>query len=727
VGLGLSGQVERRPLGMVLRGCHPDGGQFLPERKPARRRAGWDLTLAAPKSVSLLAALTTVGRAEIAAAHSGAVDEVVEHFERRLLGLRRRGDAGVLRRVPGQGLVAAAFEHHVNGAGEPHLHTHLIVCNLGRDPVGRWSAISPEWWPQRASFSAIYQLGLRHHLGEQGLNLDWQMREDGFADVVGVPRAAVRFSSGRGRVVSADRARFAASPTGRTVGIRAAANAQTRRAAPVSTNPDRGANPGFGPVEATRIVHEAGGRTAGPAASTDQTDAAVAPAVRARLASQGSCFRQTDVLVALAACTPTGMSAGAAERWVDRFCTDAHPVPGAPGSTPRWTSTSALVADQVLLEMARRIAARRFPPVDREPVTRVGRHYPGIPLQALTTVQELVLNGRSLDILGSPAGQANLLAHARALEVASAIWRTSGQRAVMATSSEQAADRWRVLTSMDRYEGAGLAEVVVVDHADRRTTAELMTLLQDINRAGAKAVLIEGGTSARLTWRRSAALARIGDALGRLDPGPAPAWADLAPTVASPITPGMRIASYETSAQAVGHLLTTWADAWTGGDRVLLVGMGYAESDGLNQAARTVLLRRGCINGPGLPSGSRLFQAGDQVLTLRRLAPDLPGGTFLSVVAVDPRLGTALVARGSRLDTLDRTAVAHLGYGYAATPAIASRCNGPLMVLGPPDGMGAHRARVVAAALVAPTHGAVWDRAVWKTHQHDRNAGLTIG
>ena len=58
--LGLTGDVGRRDLTSVLRGCHPGDGRFLPVRKPARRRAGWDLTLAAPKSVSLLAAMATV-------------------------------------------------------------------------------------------------------------------------------------------------------------------------------------------------------------------------------------------------------------------------------------------------------------------------------------------------------------------------------------------------------------------------------------------------------------------------------------------------------------------------------------------------------------------------------------------------------------------------------------------------------------------------------------------
>jgi conjugative relaxase-like TrwC/TraI family protein len=698
---------------MVLRGCHPDGGHFLPARKPARRRAGWDLTLAAPKSVSLLAALTATGEAEIAAAHAAAVDEVVGHFERRLLGLRRAGE----------GLVAAAFHHRVNAAGEAHVHTHLIVCNLGRDENGGWSAISREWWPQRASFSAIYQLGLRHHLSERGMNLEWRMREDGFADLVGVPRAAVRVASGRGRTVAADRARFGDHVAGRTAGIRAAATGQTRMSTPVPSSPTAGGTAGFGPAEATRVVHEAGVRPGPDAAAADRMATGLADDVRARLAAQRSCFRQTDVLVALAACAPTGLSAAAAERWVDRFCEDAHPVPGAPGWALRWTTGSALAADRQLLIAARHAAARRSRPVARDLAAGVARNYPDLHPEGLAAVQELASGSRSLVIMGAPAGRAHLLAHAGVLEVASAIWRTAGQRAAVATSSEQAATRWQALTSLDRYLRSGPAEVVVVDHADRRSTSELLSLLWEIDQAGARAVLIEGGTSARLTWRRSAALAWVGDALGRLDPGPAPAWADLAGTTA----PALGVARCPTSAQAVGHLLTSWADAWTSGNRALLVGLGYSEADGLNQAARSVLERRSRVGGPGLASGSRLFQAGDQVLALRRLAADLPAGTFLEVLAVDPHRGTARVAREDRRHTLDRAAMAHLGYGYAATPGVASRSTGPLMVLGPPDALGPHRARVVAAALVAPTRGPARDRAFEKTRQPDRSAGLAVG
>ena len=97
--LGLEGHVEYHDLARLLRGCHPESGRFLPAWKPARRRAGWDLTLAAPKSVSLLAALAAGGD-EVTAAHRAAVHDVVDEVE-RLLTVRRAPSREVGHPAPG--------------------------------------------------------------------------------------------------------------------------------------------------------------------------------------------------------------------------------------------------------------------------------------------------------------------------------------------------------------------------------------------------------------------------------------------------------------------------------------------------------------------------------------------------------------------------------------------------------------------------------------------------
>ncbi len=53
----------------------------------------------------------------------------------------RRGAAGCVS-VAGEGLAGAAFRHRTSRAGDPQLHTHVVVPNLVRAPSdGRWSAL----------------------------------------------------------------------------------------------------------------------------------------------------------------------------------------------------------------------------------------------------------------------------------------------------------------------------------------------------------------------------------------------------------------------------------------------------------------------------------------------------------------------------------------------------------------------------------------------------------
>src|SRR6185312_15798951 len=47
----------------------------------------------------------------------------------------RRGHGGT-EVVPADGLVAAAFRHRTSRVGDPQLHTHVLVANLGRGDRG---------------------------------------------------------------------------------------------------------------------------------------------------------------------------------------------------------------------------------------------------------------------------------------------------------------------------------------------------------------------------------------------------------------------------------------------------------------------------------------------------------------------------------------------------------------------------------------------------------------
>src|SRR5690606_12332228 len=81
--VGLDGTVEAGQLKAVLAGDHPTTGERLASH-PGRRVPGFDLTFRAPKSVSLLWALT--GDRQVAdavvAAHEAAVGAAVGYLER---------------------------------------------------------------------------------------------------------------------------------------------------------------------------------------------------------------------------------------------------------------------------------------------------------------------------------------------------------------------------------------------------------------------------------------------------------------------------------------------------------------------------------------------------------------------------------------------------------------------------------------------------------------------
>ena len=65
----------------------------------------------------------------------------------------------------GGGFVAAAFRHRTSRAGDPQLHTHVLVANLGRGPDGRWSALDArQLYAQARVASFVYQAVLRGEL-----------------------------------------------------------------------------------------------------------------------------------------------------------------------------------------------------------------------------------------------------------------------------------------------------------------------------------------------------------------------------------------------------------------------------------------------------------------------------------------------------------------------------------------------------------------------------------
>jgi conjugative relaxase-like TrwC/TraI family protein len=77
--------------------------------------------------------------------HERAVTDALAHLEREAC---RAKDGRV--QVRGEGFLATAFRHRTSRAGDPLLHTHVIVANRTLGPDGRWTALdAPPHAPRR--------------------------------------------------------------------------------------------------------------------------------------------------------------------------------------------------------------------------------------------------------------------------------------------------------------------------------------------------------------------------------------------------------------------------------------------------------------------------------------------------------------------------------------------------------------------------------------------------
>src|SRR5699024_1728656 len=101
-------------------------------RGSRRAAAGFDYTFSIPKSASVLWAVADAGtQALIAQAHHAAVAEMVAFIEREVAATRvgATGLDGAVAQVNVTGVVATAFDHYDSRAGDPHLHTHVVISN----------------------------------------------------------------------------------------------------------------------------------------------------------------------------------------------------------------------------------------------------------------------------------------------------------------------------------------------------------------------------------------------------------------------------------------------------------------------------------------------------------------------------------------------------------------------------------------------------------------------
>lgn len=164
--LGLSGEVDREKFAELLEGRI--AGQQLGTTRDGKveHRPGWDITLSAPKSVSIMSEVA--GDKRLIKAHGAAVKVALAHVEKHMAATRIR-QGGEVRRDATGNLGIATFRHATSRAQDPQLHTHAVVINATQDKDGSWRSLEPRAFYQlQKEIGAIYRQELAHGVAALG-------------------------------------------------------------------------------------------------------------------------------------------------------------------------------------------------------------------------------------------------------------------------------------------------------------------------------------------------------------------------------------------------------------------------------------------------------------------------------------------------------------------------------------------------------------------------------
>jgi conjugative relaxase-like TrwC/TraI family protein len=198
--LGLSGEVERDQFREMLDGKMPDGQQLGTVRDGGvQHRPGWDITMSAPKSVSIMAEVA--GDRRLVGAHDRAVKGALEFAERHSAATRIR-DGGIVERQQTGNLTVASFRHDTSRAQDPQLHTHNVIMNATRDANGDWRSLEPRALYQlQKAIGAVYRQELAVNI--RGLGYEIEPGKDSLFEIKGVSADAIKALSARAAQVEA--------------------------------------------------------------------------------------------------------------------------------------------------------------------------------------------------------------------------------------------------------------------------------------------------------------------------------------------------------------------------------------------------------------------------------------------------------------------------------------------------------------------------------------------
>jgi conjugative relaxase-like TrwC/TraI family protein len=213
--LGLQGECSPEAFKRLFAWQDPRTAEQLGRAPRQDAMPAWDLVFRPHKDVSVLYALgdEATGR-KVALAHQAGVRAAVAYLDGQVG--TRTGRHGA-EHVQGEGLLAVGFTHRTSRAGDPLLHTHLIITNRTRGPDGQWRTLdSRDLLAHRSTADAMYRAAYQQELS-RSLGVRWEAPDQwGNRAIQGMPEELRRAFSKRHEQISAELHRQEASGKHRT-------------------------------------------------------------------------------------------------------------------------------------------------------------------------------------------------------------------------------------------------------------------------------------------------------------------------------------------------------------------------------------------------------------------------------------------------------------------------------------------------------------------------------
>jgi conjugative relaxase-like TrwC/TraI family protein len=509
--LELGGGVHDEGFVALMDGRDPRTGERLKRVGGRSKVAAFDLTLSAPKSVSVLFAIGEVALAgALVEAHESAVNAAVGYLEREACRVRR-GRGGV-RREAGEGFVAAAYRHRMSRAEDPQLHTHVVAANMARGTDGRWTALDATPIYQHAKAAGyLYQAHLRAEVRERLPWVRWGPLRNGMAEIEQLSPAVLReFSTRRRQIEERERELVAAGVEVGDSGREAIAHdTRGRKRYGIDTAPwrdvvrARAAEHGLGAPELAALV-------LGPVRAPEIPDprrVSVELAGAGGLTQRQNTFATREAVMAWAAAHGQGAPAEAVERAATEFLgrDDVH---GAAGLTERRYTTSDLLAhEQAIVQGAQARGSEGTGRLDSALVDAVlvnAAHAPTA--EQAHVVRGVTSSGHGVETVEALAGTgktftAGLLAEAYGAGGYRVLGAAPTGRAVRELTEHPGIGQAWTLTrlALDLEQegfGSGVA-VLILDEAGMASTRETARVMAHAQAAGVKVIAI--GDSGQLS------------------------------------------------------------------------------------------------------------------------------------------------------------------------------------------------------------------------------------